>query len=573
MARVPTREAFQVLPGGGNAGRARDPGSARLASVQGQSLSHAGEGLQRAGSVASKLVEKEQDRINQARVREAALSLREGMAEAQQEYEQFKGAELVAGDRPIMRDIQAKVDKQRNDLMQGLSSRDAQDAFDAVSSEMTSGWQEKASTYEAAQADFYVEQQRDGMIVAQIETAIQNPKKRAGSLKAASDVLGEKFRDQGFDGDRLDQKSKEAMDALLTEQVKLMLDADDTEGARDMLDASDGLISQDAGTAIGTAIDEKEMTGRVNSTADEIWDDADGEYSTALKMAGMIKDEQDQEAIKKRLNTLKARDNAAEAEATREAVTAAWGSLEEGGSVDRLPSDVWERLGPQTRIQMRAWEKAQANAAAAGTKRVTDLGAYDAFYTELETGSAEAALGFLNSHADQFSESDYRSLRAKVSGAMDDDGATIESARSQGQSIASAMERAGIKDKNRGELLRAYDEEYQKYQAEKGEEPSDQWRDETIEMLAAKVKVRKPGWWNDTTGAVHEFDSVGFIPEERTQAVLAAFAGVDSKTVVRQRAAEEAYTKAMMQFRLGGIENPSDEALTAMIRAHQGGDE
>lgn len=261
MARVPTRDNFRVLPGGGGSGRVRANASG-LASVQGRDLQQVGQAVQRAGDNGSRIAEAEQDRINQARVREAALNLREDMAEAQREYEQFKGAELVAGDKPIMRDIESRVEARRNELLMGLTSQDAQDAFDAVSSEMSLSWRNRAAAYEAQQADFYVDQQRDGMVQAQIETAISSPEKRATSLEQANAVLMEKFEDQGFDGDRLNQKTQEAMAALLAGQMEALIEDGNTESARDVLEAGGQYLADGDASRLKVAIKNKEAETR-----------------------------------------------------------------------------------------------------------------------------------------------------------------------------------------------------------------------------------------------------------------------------------------------------------------------
>ena len=102
--RVPARRSFDVLPGGGSAGRVSDPGSDRLASIQGREQQQFGQTLQGLGAALGQEVEKQQYKINQARVRETALQFRADMAEAEEESSEFNGAELVAGQRPAMPD-------------------------------------------------------------------------------------------------------------------------------------------------------------------------------------------------------------------------------------------------------------------------------------------------------------------------------------------------------------------------------------------------------------------------------------------------------------------------------------
>lgn len=571
MPRVPTYSNLRVVPGGGNARPVSGGDSSGIARVHSQQLQQTGQSLQRVGAIGAQHAEAAQDKINQARVREAALNFREELAGLEQEYQQFKGAELVAGDKPIMRDLEARVDKTRNELMTGLQSPAAKAAFEAASAEMSSTWRIKAAGYEAQQADFYVEQQRDGMIIAQIETAIADPKKRAGSLEAANGVLREKLVDQGYEGERLDQKAADAMGELLAGQVKVLLDADDLGTARSMLEEARDYLSPAAAQAIDTEIAEKEKDERVLDTAADIWDKADGDYSDAMAMAKMV-DEDDREDVERRIITLRERDNAIDAENKRTAIARAWEFMEQGGRVDNLPRETWEDLGAQTRVQLRAWEKAQAKAAAAGMKRVTDLQAYNDFYRDFESGNVVEALSFLNGNVMSFSDTDYKSLRAKVATALGEDGADeIESARSTIQVRNAAMERAGLKDKHGGELLRAYDDAYQQYQREHGEEPSDQWREETFDRLASTIKVRRDGLWNDTEASVFQHEDVGFIPEARIPAVLSAFANVDETVSVQEEKLEAAYSMAMAYFRMNGVHNPSDESLTAMIKAQQEG--
>jgi hypothetical protein len=567
MPRVPTYSNLQVVPGGGNAGRVSSRGAQGLANVQGAQLRETGQAVQQVGGLLHAEVERQQDRINRARVQEATLKYREELAEAEREYQEYKGAELVAGDKPIIGDIEARIEQSRTQMMQSLSSPAAQRAFEEISMDMSGTWRQRAAGYEAEQAEFYIGQQRDGAIVAQVETGIADPYKRATSFQSAGTLLREKFEDQGFDGDRLNQKTQEAMGELLSGQIGVLLDADRIDDAQGVLEAAEGMVSASAYESMSTAVSQKAFTRDVNDTSDMVWSESEGDYGTALKMAGMIENPEKQEAVKKRLNTLRVRDTAAEAQAKREATVTAWESLEQGGSVDNLPRDVWEQLGPQTRIQMRAWEKAQAKAAAAGAKRVTDLQAYNDVYSFLDAGDAEGALSFLNGNVDRLSESDYKSLRSKVSAALGDDGATIESVRSVNEVITNALDRSGVNEDDKGALLRAYDHAQQQYQREHGEEPSDQWREETIERLAAKIKVTRPGLFDDTTGGAFEIEDIGEVPERHVQAVLMAFGNPDEITKISEDNLNVSYSMAMTYFRLNGVDNPSNESITEMIKA------
>lgn len=255
--RAPARRSFDVLPSGGSAGRVTDPGASQLASVQGREQQQIGQTLQGVGAAIGQEVERHQFKINQARVRETALQFREDMAEAEAEYSKFKGAELVAGDRPVMRDIEERLSQRRNELLEGISSPAAKEAFGATADSMFAGWSERAGKYEAAQTDFYIEQQRDGIIQASFETAVSRPEARTESLSSASDVLREKFEDQGFSGDRLDQLTKESMAKLTAGQVQTMLEAGQADEAKAFLEATDGLIDDQSAKRLGVAIKDK----------------------------------------------------------------------------------------------------------------------------------------------------------------------------------------------------------------------------------------------------------------------------------------------------------------------------
>jgi hypothetical protein len=310
-------------------------------------------------------------------------------------------------------------------------------------------------------------------------------------------------------------------------------------------------------------------SARAIEASEQFWSDTGGDYNAALKLAAKVKDTDDRLAIEGRLTTMRTRQAQFDREQEQENVTSAWEVLEQGGGLEDIDSGVWANLGPQKRIQMRSWISAQARAAAAGSSRSTDLNAYNDVYSFLDTDDATGALSYLNANYDKFSESDYRSLRSKISGTFDDPG-VIESSRSLTQSVGSAIDRAGLKgDDTKGELLLEYDRAQQDYQRENGEEPSDQWRDETIERLAAQFKITKSGWFNDKTSAAYEVEQIGTVPKRHTQAVLNAFGAVDETTKISQDKLGRSYSMAMAYFRMNGVNNPSDEAITEMIKAQQ----
>ncbi|MEO0449103.1 MAG: hypothetical protein AAFZ74_02150 [Pseudomonadota bacterium] len=310
---------------------------------------------------------------------------------------------------------------------------------------------------------------------------------------------------------------------------------------------------------------------RAIDMSERFWSETGGDYNKALRQAAKIKDTEDRLAVEGRLTTMRTRQAQFEREQNQDNLRAGWDVLEQGGGLEDIDSAVWAALEPQDRIQMKSWISAQARATAAGASRVTELGAYNDVYSFLDDDDVSGALSYLNANYDKFSESDYKSLRSKISNGFED-AATIESSRSLSQSVSSAIDRAGLKgDDTKGELLLEYDRWQQQYQAENdGAEPSDQLRDETIERLAAKFKITKPGpFFNDRTRAAYEVEQIGTVPERHTRAVLNAFGSVDERTTISEEKLNNAYSMAMAYFRMRGVNDPSDESITAMIIAMQ----
>jgi hypothetical protein len=399
MPRVPTYSNLQVVPGGGNAGRVSSRGAQGLANVQGAQLRETGQAVQQVGGLLHAEVERQQDRINRARVQEATLKYREELAEAEREYQEYKGAELVAGDKPIIRDIEARIEQSRTQMMQSLSSPAAQRAFEEISMDMSGTWRQRAAGYEAEQAEFYIGQQRDGAIVAQVETGIADPYKRATSFQSAGTLLREKFEDQGFDGDRLNQKTQEAMGELLSGQIGVLLDADRIDDAQGVLEAAEGMVSASAYESMSTAVSQKAFTRDVNDTSDMVWSESEGDYGTALKMAGMIENPEKQEAVMKRLNALRIRDNNVRSQAEAQAETEVWGAIEQASNAGRVPSvndiprDAWETIGPQARIRIENWMAGGAGEGASAQVEAQSELAYNILETVYENDPELYMLG------------------------------------------------------------------------------------------------------------------------------------------------------------------------------------
>ena len=142
--------------------------------------------------------------------------------------------------------------------------------------------------------------------------------------------------------------------------------------------------------------------------------------------------------------------------------------------------------------------------------------------------------------------------------------------RSVTAAAADALRISGITKpdtEEKAEILRVYDGWAMDFQRREGREPTDEERDERMGQLAAKIRIRKPGVFNDKTARVFEFGEAGSIPENRVQAVLAGFDfAPDERTDVDAATLETAYNRAMAWSKMNGNWSPSNETLTRIIR-------
>lgn len=574
MARVPVRRNFEVLPGGAQG--ARVPVSGPRGNAAAEQASQLGEAVYGAGNRLGEHVQQQQDRINQARVREGALQFREALQEAENEYSQLKGAELVSGDRPALREIEAKLEKRRGEILNGMSSDDAKYAFDQASAEQFSSYRARASKYEAEQAEFYVNQQRDAVIVANMETSLSDPARRKESLASANSTLREKFMDEGYSGDRLQQVTEDAMSEFAVSNIEALIEAGETEDAAAYLKASRDYLSGSAGKAARTMVDEAVNVRKTLGYADKVFERFDpaefGRNAPKAQMDAYARelvgdDPEDLKALRAEIayRTGQYEDQADDAYAQDfdEAYEVA---MSQPGRLNGLPA--FRRLDAKDRDALLQEVKRRSD----GETRVTDLVAYTELGDIRRDEGPRAAMKYLRENASRFSTSDYKTKLNAINSDLSS-GSEGESIRSVSNAIDFAIGRNGVTDKKaKGEIWKALDQ-WDRQMRASGKEPTEQELNEEAERLAVRVKLRKPGTaflWigNDTTKAMGQFGEIGNVPADRSQAVLRGLdieAG-DKPTEVQVSTVEAAYSQAMAYLRLQGVSSPSDDLLTRVIR-------
>ena len=137
------------------------------------------------------------------------------------------------------------------------------------------------------------------------------------------------------------------------------------------------------------------------------------------------------------------------------------------------------------------------------------------------------------------------------------------------------MSRSGVSDKHEGEIHALYDEAQAQYQQmNNGQKPPDDWRADKINAIAAEIKVMRPGFLNDSgMKPLYQFEQFSSeIPAEHTTAVLAAFGDASQgEQKLAEADLEIAYRRAMAAFKAGGINSPTELAITQMIQSQRGG--
>lgn len=197
----------------------------------------------------------------------------------------------------------------------------------------------------------------------------------------------------------------------------------------------------------------------------------------------------------------------------------------------------------------------------------TDRGVYAGFYELLSKEDFTGARKYLYNNADRVGD-DFDTLLSKAAKPNpDEDPNAVNSARTLTQATAQALRNVGMSkpsEEDKGEILIAYDRRYKDYQrANDGLEPDDAWRDQTLEELATRLRIDRPGWFNDRTRSRYEYEKIGTIPPQYSQAVVAAFG---DETRMEQADAEAYFGAAMAYLSEQGFNEPSDLAVTDMIK-------
>lgn len=312
--------------------------------------------------------------------------------------------------------------------------------------------------------------------------------------------------------------------------------------------------------------------------ADTAYTNADKNEADALvDLRARITDIDTLKTAEARVRQLAADDRDAETDRANDATNKGWDIIVQGGSLSSIPASVLAEIpGATKKIMQNEVESRRARDAQGGGGSVgTDRSVTAAYYELLARGDYTAARTFVHENAAQISDSDFESMLSKAAKANEKkDPRAIASARSLTEATAQALRNFGMDDdpENKGELLQAYDKRYQAYQAAEGGEPDDAWRDATLEELASGIKITKPGPWFNDVGNVDKgrfrIESAGEVPNERVQAVIAAF---PDTTRVAASVLDQHYSKAISVFEKAGI-NPTNRELTAMIISHRNQD-
>lgn len=361
---------------------------------------------------------------------------------------------------------------------------------------------------------------------------------------------------------RLDNLSEGALSYRHQREISSRLDNGQYAQAEEYLKMHYGELTPEARDQAENAIKVKKKIGEAYSEADRIWSESNKDYGKALEQLRGIADPALRAKATELVNSMRAQDDAAKADA-QGVVFEKYGDLVRRGAI-RVASIPSDDLTTLTQPQINALESIEASRAKGETVE-TDRAVYAGFYELIAAGDYTKARQWVYDNADRVSDKDFNTLLSKA--AKKDAGGTsgsIESARTLTQSVSQALRDAGVEvsDKNTGELLYAYDERFKLYQQETGKEPDDAWRDQTINDLATKIKIRRPGIFNDPNKARFKYDEIGSIPAQYTQSVLAAFPEV---TEINQSDAVTYYNEAMAVFQRQGIDNPSEQGMTDML--------
>lgn len=132
-------------------------------------------------------------------------------------------------------------------------------------------------------------------------------------------------------------------------EIDHRMDNGDFASAEEYFKTNYGEIDPDKREAIEEVIEAKGLASKAVTTADEYLMEADGDYGRALEKARKVKDVDLRLEIEDRLNTMRAQDNAADAERQDEVRMKGMETILAGGTVAGIPASVMREANPDTR--------------------------------------------------------------------------------------------------------------------------------------------------------------------------------------------------------------------------------
>lgn len=379
-----------------------------------------------------------------------------------------------------------------------------------------------------------------------------------------------------------------ADDALLTYRhnrhatnIEMMLEAGQYLQARDAFKAADkaGEILPDKRDALEQRIDGVTVTVKSLEIVDPIADKVrSGSMSASDARAELrsIQDPIQRKAAREELDYQLARIESdaasvkrAEAEAkAAEAELAAdyysdWDiKIRQGSSVSQIPREQWALMTPAMRSNLTGLRGEK--------KQVTDLTAYDEFYTVYGDPDSTPAdvVNYLNANAHRFTAEDYRSLRAKAAALKPDpEKPVVSDPRTLVQAISSTLAANGIDDsEDRGMVMNAYSRWEMDFEQTFQRSPTDQERQEELDRLVVRTKLPGPA----KKKRVYEVTTIGSrynIPNPDHEPIVAKFfAG--SETTIKKEQVKATYDMAVGLLADAGINDPTEIQLRqAMAQA------
>lgn len=315
MARVPVYQGGQVLPEIRPGVQVQSPLSMEAASLPGRNAQTLAQGLGAVSSELGRVAEVEQDKINKVRFNDAYNEALSEAARLKSEYTQLKAAEAVKGvdGRPLAAYYDEKLKEAIDRIGSDLTAPDLRQGFGLAASDLQSRFMIDAESYEVEQGAAYAEQVRDSTIVRSFDEIATSPSSPVATfhLGRAKDALRDKLTDAGFDGEALDQQMKQALGQAHAGVIDQLSNAGNYEEAEAYFERHKGDFMRADAAAMQTALDEQNREYKNMARADNIWNDAGGDYGKALEEVRQVSDPRTRAALEARLAQLKTQDDAA----------------------------------------------------------------------------------------------------------------------------------------------------------------------------------------------------------------------------------------------------------------------